>query len=87
MCFLRRIVSAIREPGVVPANFAVGVKLNAADYVHSGTEERDDLADEQRVLGHLREIASWQTVDFIEVSGGNYENPGKLNPMPCKLHS
>ncbi|KAI0090298.1 hypothetical protein BDY19DRAFT_764453 [Irpex rosettiformis] len=67
--FLRRIVSAIRTSGVVPKDFVVGVKLNAADYV------RSDGNDETRVLGHVKEIAEWGMVDFIEVSGGSYETP------------
>jgi len=70
LCFLRRIVTAIRAPGVVPANFVLGIKLNATDYVLG-----DNAADEARCLGHIREVASWKMVDFIEISGGNYENP------------
>jgi 2,4-dienoyl-CoA reductase-like NADH-dependent reductase (Old Yellow Enzyme family) len=70
--FLRRIVSAIRAPDVVPDNFILGIKLNAADYAH-GASSTDG---EDRVLQHVRDIAGWNTVDFIEVSGGNYENPG-----------
>ena len=70
--FLRQIVAEIR--GVVPEDFVVGIKLNAADYIHEipGT----DGNDEARVLGHVKEIADWKSVDFIEISGGSYENPG-----------
>ena len=57
---------------VVPPHFAIGIKLNAADYAHGGS------SDEKRVLQHLVEIASWSKVDFIEVSGGNYESPGLI---------
>ncbi|KAJ3539614.1 hypothetical protein NM688_g6339 [Phlebia brevispora] len=84
--FLWRIVSAIRAPGVVPPDFVVGVKLNAADYIDGsspasaeGTAKSDNTDDEQRVLSHVREIASWKMVDFIEVSGGSYENPKFVN--------
>ena len=65
---LSRIVSAIRD--VVPAKFALGIKLNAADYAR-GTAEA-----EETVLQHVRSIASWANVDFIEVSGGDYRYPG-----------
>ncbi|KAI0367727.1 FMN-linked oxidoreductase [Pilatotrama ljubarskyi] len=68
--FLRDIVTAIRAPGVVPDDFVVAVKLNSADYAR-GTAE----LQEQRALDHVREIGSWGVVDFIEVSGGDYEDP------------
>ena len=57
----------------------VGIKLNAADYLDSSitSEGSEHGSDEQRVLAHVREIASWKMVDFIEVSGGTYENPSK----------
>jgi 2,4-dienoyl-CoA reductase-like NADH-dependent reductase (Old Yellow Enzyme family) len=61
-------VTSIRT--AVPKTFVVGVKLNAADYVRSG------VSNEDQVLQHVREIASWRMIDFIDVSGGNYENPG-----------
>ena len=64
-----QIVAGIRV--VVPNKFAIGVKLNAADY------SRDSGSDEATVLQHVREIASWGMIDFIEVSGGNYQNPGE----------
>ncbi|CCM03296.1 uncharacterized protein FIBRA_05424 [Fibroporia radiculosa] len=69
--FLHRIVSAIRAPGVAPKHFILGLKLNAADYT--------DYADEKHPLKHLQEIASWKMVDFIEVSGGDYESPAFLS--------
>ena len=75
--FLRRIITSIRREDVVPQKFVVGIKLNAADYVQSGDSVVDDATDEERVLGHIREIASWAMVDFIEISGGNYEDPGE----------
>lgn len=57
---------------VVPSEFALGVKLNAGDYV--GGKLGDDDA-----RNHLLEIASWGLIDWIEISGGDYENPGELN--------
>ncbi|KAI0349861.1 FMN-linked oxidoreductase [Trametes cingulata] len=68
--FLRDIVTAIRAPGVVPEDFVVAVKLNSADYAR-GTA----VLQEQRALDHVKEIGSWGLVDFIEVSGGDYEDP------------
>ncbi|KAI0764509.1 FMN-linked oxidoreductase [Trametes elegans] len=67
---LRDVVQAIRAPGVVPDDFVVGVKLNSADYA------RDNASLlENRALDHVREIGAWGLVDFIEVSGGDYEDP------------
>lgn len=84
LSFLKHIVSAIREPGVVPPSFILGIKLNAADYVQrnpSGPNDRSSgLQSEEQVLSQLREIALWKMVDFIEVSGGNYQNPGAHHP-------
>lgn len=64
-------MQAIRE--AVPSDFAVGLKLNSADYVDGGSNESDSAE-------HLAEIASWEWngagVDFIEISGGDYESPG-----------
>ena len=71
---LFEIVEAIRK--VVPMAFAIGIKINSADYVTSGGSEVDQY-DEQRVLEHICTIASWGTIDFIEISGGDYERPGK----------
>lgn len=68
--FLRDIVYGIRESEVIPANFVVAVKLNSADYTADYTEPQED-----RALDHVREIGSWGLVDFIEVSGGDYEDP------------
>jgi 2,4-dienoyl-CoA reductase-like NADH-dependent reductase (Old Yellow Enzyme family) len=77
---IHRIVTSIRE--ILPPDFVVGIKLNAGDYVDS---TRDGLqgneavaADKQRqhALDHVRQLVSWGTIDFIEISGGDYENPG-----------
>ncbi|KAI0719190.1 hypothetical protein C8Q72DRAFT_127517 [Fomitopsis betulina] len=68
--FLRDIVYGIRESEVIPAHFVVAVKLNSADYTADSIEPQ-----ENRALDHVREIGSWGLVDFIEVSGGDYEDP------------
>lgn len=70
---LSKIVEAIRK--VVPTTFIIGIKINSADYVTSGSTEEASLEGEQRVLDHIRTIASWGIVDFIEISGGDYEKP------------
>ncbi|KAI8969763.1 hypothetical protein BD414DRAFT_502565 [Trametes punicea] len=67
---LREIVYAIRAPGIVPEDFVVGVKLNAADYVRDAATPQQD-----RALDHVREIGSWGLLDYIEVTGGDYEDP------------
>lgn len=67
MHLLKRLVLAVRA--MVPTSFVLGIKLNAADFVTSGTSE--ELA-----LTQLRDISDWPGVDFIEISGGDYENPG-----------
>lgn len=70
---LSKIVEAIRK--VVPTTFIIGIKINSADYVTSGSTEEASLEGERRVLDHIRTIASWGIVDFIEISGGDYEKP------------
>jgi 2,4-dienoyl-CoA reductase-like NADH-dependent reductase (Old Yellow Enzyme family) len=64
---LHRIVLGIRKS--VPKDFVLGIKLNAGDYV-------DGMTCQDRALDHVCTIASWNRVDFIEISGGDYENPG-----------
>ncbi|KAI0703755.1 hypothetical protein BC835DRAFT_1262451 [Cytidiella melzeri] len=80
--FLRRIISAIRAPGVVPVDFVLGIKLNASDYVLGAS-----TPNEERVLGHVQDIASWNMVDFIEVSGGSYESPDFMSETGPKSGS
>lgn len=62
-------MSAIRK--VVRTNFVLGIKLNSADYAET---------DQDVVLDHFKAIACWSEVDFIEVSGGDYEKPGSIHP-------
>ncbi|KAG6812889.1 hypothetical protein H0H92_015624 [Tricholoma furcatifolium] len=64
---LRRIVTGIRSN--TPKGFVVGIKLNAADYADDGKDAFE------HVLGHFKAISQWGEVDFIEVSGGDYEAP------------
>lgn len=69
----------------MPKTFAIGVKLNSADYVVGGMTE-------EQALEHVQDIAAWRMVDFseytavcvpslnrrlivdiVEISGGDYE--------------
>ncbi|CAK5262097.1 unnamed protein product [Mycena citricolor] len=62
---LHRIADGIRMS--VPSDFVLGIKINSADYSSNETT---------LVFEHFRTIASWGLFDFIEISGGDYENPG-----------
>lgn len=57
-----------RIRAAVPQPFAIGIKVNAADYVSGSVTE-------EQALEHIREMASWRMLDFIEISGGDYERP------------
>ncbi|EIW83221.1 FMN-linked oxidoreductase [Coniophora puteana RWD-64-598 SS2] len=77
---LQRLVTGIRA--VTPKNFILGIKINSADYMDSddaGTQGHSqkevEAEQEKRALDHVRALASWGTLDFIEISGGDYENP------------
>ncbi|TFK32011.1 hypothetical protein BDQ12DRAFT_692598 [Crucibulum laeve] len=77
---LHRVVTSIRE--AVPAQFVVGLKLNAADYLtplpsagSSVTDTQTTGSQEDRALKHVLAIAQWGSIDFIEISGGDYEKP------------
>lgn len=82
---LQRIVTAIR--GVLPRPFVLGVKLSSSDYVGAGSVQ-DLQAEEEaedRAVTHIVDVASWDMVDFIEISGGDYENPGTTSFRPHSL--
>ncbi|KAI0832311.1 hypothetical protein BC628DRAFT_1406804 [Trametes gibbosa] len=68
--FMREIAFAIRASPVIPDDFALGVKINSDDYARDGSQRGPE-----RSLEHIREIGSWGIIDFIEVSGGDYETP------------
>ncbi|KAB8349864.1 hypothetical protein FH972_023877 [Carpinus fangiana] len=59
------VVEAIRQ--VVPKEFAVGIKINSADH-----QQENGLAD---CLEQVQLITQGGGVDFLEISGGTYENP------------
>ena len=70
LTLLHHIISSIRK--VVPKEFVLGVKLNAGDYASSSTGDTMSSL-EKRAIGHILSIAEWGSVDFIEISGGDYE--------------
>ncbi|EPQ32228.1 uncharacterized protein PFL1_00425 [Pseudozyma flocculosa PF-1] len=63
---LLEIVDGVRA--ATGDDFLVGVKLNSSDYVQGGLTEEDALLN-------VRWLAENGGVDFVEISGGNYENP------------
>lgn len=68
--FLLEVVRAIRaavEPG-----FAVGVKLNSADFQRGGFTE----AESRDVVAALAD----EGIDLLEISGGTYESPVMFGP-------
>ncbi|KAG7094954.1 hypothetical protein E1B28_005755 [Marasmius oreades] len=69
LALLQRIISGIRK--MAPSGFILGLKLNTSDYSVIGEKS----VQEERVLEHLLTLASWGTIDFIEISGGDYDNP------------
>ncbi|KAJ7064666.1 hypothetical protein C8F01DRAFT_1021303 [Mycena amicta] len=71
---LSRVVHEIRL--VVPSDFVLGVKMNSADYTDAAGPDP---------LQHVRAIASWGLVDFIEISGGDYEKPDFLTEDSAQL--
>ncbi len=69
MRFLVEIYHAIRV--AVQPEFLVGLKLNSADFQKGGFDEADSI----QVVQKMAELG----IDFIEISGGNYENPEMLS--------
>ena len=68
MRFLLETYTAIRA--AVGKDFLVGVKFNSADFQKGGFDENESV----QVVQKLSEMG----IDFIEVSGGNYESPQML---------
>lgn len=67
--FLLEIIRRIRERA--RKTFIVAVKLNSADFQRGGFSEDDSAI----VAGWLQQAG----IDFIEVSGGNYEQPRMID--------
>lgn len=53
-------MQAIRAETSIPNTFVIGIKLNAGDYA-------SDPLDQTRALAHVRSIAEWKNVDFLEI--------------------
>ncbi len=68
MRFLAEIYQGIRA--AVRPDFLVGLKLNSADFQKGGFDESDSIQVVQKM--------SALGIDFIEISGGNYESPEML---------
>lgn len=68
MRLLLAIYQGIRQ--AVQAEFLVGVKLNSADFQKGVFDETESV----QVVQKLSELG----IDFIEISGGNYESPEML---------
>ncbi|WP_188546174.1 NADH:flavin oxidoreductase/NADH oxidase family protein [Rhodococcoides trifolii] len=68
MRFLLDVVRAIRS--AVSPGFAVGIKLNSADFQRGGFSEHESQAVVER-LAH-------EHIDLIEISGGSYESPAMM---------
>lgn len=61
------VVDVIREVRKqVPASFCVGLKLNSADV--GGAESLEDSLEQVGLIAA-------EQIDFVEISGGSYENP------------
>lgn len=65
MRFVIEIYRAIRE--VTQPDFAIGIKINSADFQKGGFSEDESM----QVALTLESLG----MDLIEISGGNYENP------------
>jgi 2,4-dienoyl-CoA reductase-like NADH-dependent reductase (Old Yellow Enzyme family) len=70
------IIRAIRN--VVPNTFCVGVKVNSVDHQSPG-----DLED---CLAQLKDVIN-TGIDFLEISGGTYENPLVSDYIEFRLYN
>lgn len=64
------IINEIRK--ICGDSFCIGLKLNSGDYVRGGMSMDD-------ALQNYKEIAHSASVDFVEISGGNYDSMAFLN--------
>jgi 2,4-dienoyl-CoA reductase-like NADH-dependent reductase (Old Yellow Enzyme family) len=87
LAILHQLVKRIRD--VTPSKFVLGIKLSSTDFVAAGsvTDEEAQKLAEARALEHVKDIANWGMVDFLEISGGDYENPGMSSPLSHILHT
>lgn len=70
MRFLLEVVRRIRA--TVSPGFAVGIKLNSADFQRGGFTEEESRDVVSRLAA--------ESMDLIEISGGSYEAPAMMGP-------
>ena len=75
--FLLTVIRAVRA--AVPPGFAVGIKLNSADFQRGGFSEL-----ESRVV---IEMLAEESLDLIEISGGSYESPAMMGRRDSRSSS
>lgn len=66
--FVLEIIRRIRE--AVAPGFAVGIKLNSADFQRGGFSEEESRT--------VVEMIAAERIDLIEISGGSYESPAMM---------
>lgn len=69
--FVLEIYRAMRSK--TSPNFAVGIKINSADFQRGGFTEEDSL--------QVIQMLSEEKMDFIEVSGGTYEKAAMMGSL------
>lgn len=74
--FLLEVVRAIR--GAVGDRFAVGLKLNSADFQRGGFDEDESMA--------LLSVLDGEGLDLIEISGGTYESAAMFEETAPSRH-
>lgn len=62
------VIEAVKEATREFKGFAVGIKVNSADYQSGGDGAVEETVRQFRMIAEAG-------VDFVEVSGGTYENP------------
>nr|WP_296769329.1 nitroreductase family deazaflavin-dependent oxidoreductase [Rhodococcus sp. (in: high G+C Gram-positive bacteria)] len=68
MRFVLQVVRSIRA--AVSPGFAVGIKLNSADFQKGGFSEKESRIVVERLVD--------ENIDLIEISGGSYESPAMM---------
>jgi 2,4-dienoyl-CoA reductase-like NADH-dependent reductase (Old Yellow Enzyme family) len=74
MRFLLAVIKAVRA--TVKREFVVGIKINSADFQKGAFSEEDSLAVITALLQNYDDDA--MRLDFIEISGGTYEDPALM---------
>ena len=70
---MRFLIEAVRATrNAVGADFPIGVKLNSADFQRGGFSEEESM--------NVVRALEAESVDLLEISGGNYENVAMMGP-------